>query len=716
MVAVRKSENQNSLHAATASSRTSGKAEITTAQQQPATDAESSGAQASPPGGLEAHAPVAKDRSNESLDGKDDMMAKNMSQTSKIIEPASIAENDARTIAHNRAPGRALGDAGRHMVQSIASATKMATQSIRGQSPLIWQVDDVEEGDEKLVRRLEEQLNAAKQRLSNASSTTSSGDRGRRPNAQGRESDSASANMTEQADAEAADTATQDSANCTSPNGTLSPPPPPDDEEAEWQREKTRRDDQRELARMRRERDEHAAQMAQMQNEHRRQMEQMMQEANAQRREQMLEQKLQAMQIEMHYMKERNEEAAAARERAARDEEARREDAAERRSERDKEWKVKELYSEQLTRCPIDKAASFMETWMVGLAAAATGVCPQAAEIIKKVNAHDDKVFELLGDPIYVKADMWLARQIIGCVKTDSDAAKVFHLETSADLSIRSSGIRLLHDLRVRSKTTSTLSEHAAETRFKSTVYLKGAMTLDQVKLGAAAFKADFEARSEQYAKSHYLMLQALLDELPPALQPGQSNVVKEEKIKLERAHEKQKTGKAELPSWDEFLIDIAIMLKDVTGQKTKATAPREINEAEKQKGSYKGALAGKGKGTGRAGTASTSSGKGKGKGGKGDRPLKCNVCNKAGVTTKTCGCAPCSTCQLRYCTGAPGATKVTGLRCAQEMSVFPTYNEYVQADGKLPGFLYEKARKKWHTKWNVPYEASTTEQTAEPS
>ena len=108
--------------------------------------------------------------------------------------------------------------------------------------------------------------------------------------------------------------------------------------------------------------------MAQLQNEHRQQMEQLMQEAIVQRREHMLEQQLQAMQIEMRYMKERNEEAAAARERAERDEETRREDAAERRSERDKEWKAKELNSEQLARCPIDKAASFMETWMVGLA------------------------------------------------------------------------------------------------------------------------------------------------------------------------------------------------------------------------------------------------------------------------------------------------------------------------------------------------------------
>ena len=220
MVAVRLSENQNSLHAATAGSKTSGKAFDTTAQHKSATDAETSGAQASPPGGQEAHAPVQKDQSNESTDDKDDTTAKVMSQTSKIIEPASLAESDARTIAHNRAPGRALGDAGRQMVQSIASATKMAKQSIWGQSSLIWQADEMEEGDEKLVRRLEEQLNAAKQRLSIASSTTSSGMRGRRPNAQERASGSASAVVTEQADADAAFTATEDPANCTSPNAT----------------------------------------------------------------------------------------------------------------------------------------------------------------------------------------------------------------------------------------------------------------------------------------------------------------------------------------------------------------------------------------------------------------------------------------------------------------------------------------------------------------
>ena len=120
-------------------------------------------------------------------------------------------------------------------------------------------------------------------------------------------------------------------------------------------------------------------------------------------------------------------------------------------------------------------------------------------------------------------------------------------------------------------------------------------------------------------AQKYRADMQALLDELPPALQPGKSNIVKEEKIKLERTHEKQKVGKAELPTWDEFLIDIAIMLnlKDVTGQKTKTAAPKEINIAEMNKGSYKGALTGKGKG-GRTNTTPGNTGKGKGEGRRG--------------------------------------------------------------------------------------------------
>jgi len=711
MVAVRTSETLNSRNADDASSNTSGKARTTTAQHQPLADAEPPGVQATTPGDQEGRPSDLRARANELTENDEDP---SMQKGPKRTEFHSV-ELDASTVVQNRAPMRTIGDAAQTMVQSIASATKMAKQSLWGPPPLLWQAEEAAEGDEMLVRKLEEQLNAVKQRLSLAGSTTSGGSaEGRIPSTQRRASIGASED--EHAGAEQAIQA-QEISTMGRASSMNSPPPPPDDGEAEWLREKTQRDIQRELNRVQRERDEQAAHIARMEHEHRLQMELAMQQASAQLREHILEQKMLTMQAELRLMQARSDDFHAARASAERDEEKRREESEMRRLERADEWKVKELYSEQLTRCPIDKAASFLETWMIGLAAASTGVCPEAAELINHVISSDGTMFTRMGDPKYAKADMWLARQIIGCVKTDSDSAKVFHLETSANLSLRSSGIRLLQDLRVRTKASSTLSEHAAEMRFKSTIYFKGAMTLDQVKLGAATFKADFEARSEQYAKSHYLLMQALLDELPPALQPGQSNVVKEEKIKLERTHEKQKVGKAELPTWDEFLIDIAIMLKDVTGQKTKTAAPKEINNAEKNKGSYKGALTGKGKG-GRTNTTPGNTGKGKGKGaGKGaDKTLKCNVCNKTDVTTKACGCAPCNKCQLRYCTGAPGATKVTGLGCAQEMSAFPAYNDYVQAGGKLPGFLYEKARKKWHKKWNIPYEASAAEQDTEAS
>jgi hypothetical protein len=89
----------------------------------------------------------------------------------------------------NRAPMRTIGDAAQTMVQSIASATKMAKQSLWGPPPLLWQAEEAAEGDEMLVRKLEEQLNAVKQRLSLAGSTTSGGSaEGRIPSTQRRAS------------------------------------------------------------------------------------------------------------------------------------------------------------------------------------------------------------------------------------------------------------------------------------------------------------------------------------------------------------------------------------------------------------------------------------------------------------------------------------------------------------------------------------------------
>jgi hypothetical protein len=198
-------------------------------------------------------------------------------------------ELDASTVVQNRAPMRTIGDAAQTMVQSIASATKMAKQSLWGPPPLLWQAEEAAEGDEMLVRKLEEQLNAVKQRLSLAGSTTSGGSaEGRIPSTQRRASIGASED--EHAGAEQAIQA-QEISTMGRASSMNSPPPPPDDGEAEWLREKTQRDIQRELHRVQRERDEQAAHIARMEHEHRMQMELAIQQASAQMREHILEQK-----------------------------------------------------------------------------------------------------------------------------------------------------------------------------------------------------------------------------------------------------------------------------------------------------------------------------------------------------------------------------------------------------------------------------------------
>ena len=311
MVAVRTSTNQNSLHAEAASSSTGGKAIFTTAQDNTATDAETSGAQAQTPGGQERQAPVLQSRAQEPAEDDDGMTVKSMQQTSKITEMATIAEGDTRTIGHNRAPARVFGDAGRNMVQSIASATKLAKQSIWGPPSLIWNTDEATEGDETLVRKLEEQLNAVKQRLSMAGSTTSGAMMN--PSVQRRASGGASENELDEHERAGAEAAPQ-----------VQPPPPPDDNDEKWLREKRQRDVQRELARVQRERDEQAAVIERMQNEHRLQMELAIQQSAAQKREHILEQQMLAMQAELRIMQARNDDANATRENAERTEEMRR--------------------------------------------------------------------------------------------------------------------------------------------------------------------------------------------------------------------------------------------------------------------------------------------------------------------------------------------------------------------------------------------------------
>ena len=62
----------------------------------------------------------------------------------------------------------------------------------------------------------------------------------------------------------------------------------------------------------------------------------------------------------------------------------------------------------------------------------------------------------------------------------------------------------------------------SAEQRFQTTVYFKGGMTHDQVRLAAAAFKADYIARPF-YDSRTYAMFAAMLKELPPSIKEPRS-------------------------------------------------------------------------------------------------------------------------------------------------------------------------------------------------
>jgi len=189
MVAVRTSETLNSRNADEASSNTSGKIRFTTAQHQPPADAEPPGVQATTPGDQEGRPSDLRARAHELTENDEDL---SMQKGPKRTEFHSV-ELDASTVVQNRAPMRTIGDAAQTMVQSIASATKMAKQSLWGPPPLLWQAEEAAEGDEMLVRKLEEQLNAVKQRLSLAGSTTSGGSaEGRIPSTQRRASIGAS--------------------------------------------------------------------------------------------------------------------------------------------------------------------------------------------------------------------------------------------------------------------------------------------------------------------------------------------------------------------------------------------------------------------------------------------------------------------------------------------------------------------------------------------
>ena len=371
---------------------------------------------------------------------------------------------------------------------------------------------------------------------------------------------------------------------------------------------------------------------------------------------------------------------------------------------------IKDIYSDAIVKCPIDKGKDEMLEWAMAMAAVSSGLCESASDMIARVLARDETVIAFASEPINVQADRWLARQINTSIKEDTEAGKLFHKEARQDAALCRSGVRLLDKVYKTVTKSNPLKLDMAEQKMATTVYFMGGMSLDQTKLAAALFKSDYSELGSRRSQDDLAIFKAMLKELPPMLLEPQSMVVRDLLWEMEES-----TMISEpLITFDKLVIKIAIMLRNVQGAAKKAA--KEVNSTAL---TYAGAAKGKGKGKGAGKGGAPAKGKGgkgapgKGLGGKGATGMACAVCGKANVLTSACTCPPCVRCKFRFCPGAPGARAITGLGCVFDMPKFPEHKLVLQANGPIPKPLYEKAAREYAKWWNVPYEASATEASA---
>jgi hypothetical protein len=146
---------------------------------------------------------------------------------------------------------------------------------------------------------------------------------------------------------------------------------------------------------------------------------------------------------------------------------------------------IKDINSDALVKCPIDKSKDDMLEWGMAMAAIASGLCENASEMIAKVMARDVSVVAYAMQPENVQADRWLARQINASIKDDTEAGKLFHKEARQDAALCRSGVRLLDKVYKTVTKSNPLKLDMAEQKMATTVYFSGGMSLDQTKLAA---------------------------------------------------------------------------------------------------------------------------------------------------------------------------------------------------------------------------------------
>jgi hypothetical protein len=222
--------------------------------------------------------------------------------------------------------------------------------------------------------------------------------------------------------------------------------------------------------------------------------------------------------------------------------------------------------------CPMDKNATEMREWATTLAGAASGLSAKASELVGMTLRVDPYTFSKShSTDEYVDANRWLARQVLASIKPETDAARVFLKEVRSDINLIESGVSLIAKLLKQVATTDSLKMESAETRFQTTVYFRGGMTHDQVRLAVAAFKADYTARPF-FDNRKYAMLAAMLKELPPSIKEPFARDELDNLLTLEMKG--QRDGKDLMPEWDDVVLKIAVRLRNATGEIKKSATP----------------------------------------------------------------------------------------------------------------------------------------------
>jgi hypothetical protein len=101
---------------------------------------------------------------------------------------------------------------------------------------------------------------------------------------------------------------------------------------------------------------------------------------------------------------------------------------------------IKDISSDSLVKCPLEKGKDDMTEWAMALAATASGLCESASEMIMMVMARDATVLAFAAAPENIQADRWLARQINASIKEDTEAGRLFHKEARQEAPRRRRG------------------------------------------------------------------------------------------------------------------------------------------------------------------------------------------------------------------------------------------------------------------------------------